>query len=155
MQQLSYFITVFVAAPVSIITGLLQSPAISNRLGWLDGAQPAVARSVHFISFPWFVSFILAHGVMVFITGISQNTNHMFAGVECRLGRLSVLRSGHGHLRAGVVGRLSVHDPQRPPRPEAGRFLIGWLKGLSEWWEPTAQMTEGHLAALLAKRHDA
>ncbi len=34
LQQLSYFITVFVAAPVSILTGLMQSPAISNRLGW-------------------------------------------------------------------------------------------------------------------------
>lgn len=34
LQQLSYFITVFVAAPVSIATGLMQSPAISNALGW-------------------------------------------------------------------------------------------------------------------------
>jgi methionine sulfoxide reductase catalytic subunit len=32
--HISYFITVFVAAPVSILAGLLQSPAISNRLGW-------------------------------------------------------------------------------------------------------------------------
>ena len=32
LQQLSYFITVFVAAPVSIATGLMQSPAISNAL---------------------------------------------------------------------------------------------------------------------------
>ena len=42
LQQLSYFITVFIAAPVSILTGLMQSPAISNRLGdhW-EGAQPA------------------------------------------------------------------------------------------------------------------
>jgi hypothetical protein len=28
------------------------------------------------------VGFILAHGVMVFVTGIKQNTNHMFGGVE-------------------------------------------------------------------------
>ena len=37
LQQLSYFITVFIAAPVSIATGLMQSPAISNRLGWSGG----------------------------------------------------------------------------------------------------------------------
>ena len=35
LQQLSYFVTVFVAAPVSIVTGLMQSPAIANSLGWL------------------------------------------------------------------------------------------------------------------------
>lgn len=33
LQQFSYFITVFVAAPASIVTGLMQSPAISNALG--------------------------------------------------------------------------------------------------------------------------
>ena len=34
LQQLAYFTTVFIAAPTSIFTGLMQSPAISNRLGW-------------------------------------------------------------------------------------------------------------------------
>jgi methionine sulfoxide reductase catalytic subunit len=83
LQKLSYFITVFIAAPVSITTGLLQSPAISNRLGLLGTVlNRQVARSVHFISFVWFVLFILAHGIMVFITGIRQNTNNMFAGVH-------------------------------------------------------------------------
>jgi sulfoxide reductase catalytic subunit YedY len=66
LQQLSYFITVFIAAPVSIGTGLLQSPAISNRVGLLGTVlNRQVARSIHFISFLWFVAFILAHGIMV------------------------------------------------------------------------------------------
>ena len=83
LQQLSYFITVFIAAPVSIATGVMQSPAISNKLGWFGKLFNRQAmRSVHFISFAWFVAFILAHGTMVFITGIRQNTNHMFAGVD-------------------------------------------------------------------------
>src|SRR6476659_4780345 len=83
LQQLSYFITVFVAAPVSIATGLMQSPAISNALGWFGRLFNRQAmRSVHFISFAWFEGFILAHGVMVFVTGIRQNTNHMFGGVN-------------------------------------------------------------------------
>ena len=38
LQQLAYFITVFVAAPVSILTGFMQGPAISNRLGWFGRA---------------------------------------------------------------------------------------------------------------------
>jgi thiosulfate reductase cytochrome b subunit len=44
----------FVAAPVSIFSGLMQSPAISNALGWLGqllNRQPM--RSIHFISFAW------------------------------------------------------------------------------------------------------
>ena len=83
LQQLSYFITVFVAAPVSIVTGLMQSPAISNALGWFGRLFNRQAmRSVHFISFAWFVGFIVAHGAMVFVTGLRQNTNHMFAGVD-------------------------------------------------------------------------
>jgi methionine sulfoxide reductase catalytic subunit len=83
LQQLSYFITVFIAAPVSIATGVMQSPAISNKLGWFGKLFNRQAmRSVHFISFAWFVAFILAHGTMVFVTGIRQNTNHMFAGVD-------------------------------------------------------------------------
>lgn len=31
LQQVTYFLTVFVAAPASILTGLMQNPAISNR----------------------------------------------------------------------------------------------------------------------------
>ena len=61
----------------------MQSPAISNRLGLFGTVlNRQAARSIHFISFCWFVLFILAHGIMVFVTGLRQNTNHMFAGVE-------------------------------------------------------------------------
>ena len=83
LQQLSYFTTVFIAAPVSIVTGLMQSPAISNKLGWFGRVFNRQAmRSVHFLSFAWFVLFILMHGIMVFVTGLRQNTNHMFGGVD-------------------------------------------------------------------------
>jgi DMSO/TMAO reductase YedYZ molybdopterin-dependent catalytic subunit/thiosulfate reductase cytochrome b subunit len=144
LQQLTYFITVFIAAPVSIITGLLQSPAISNRLGLL-GRVPnrQVARSIHFISFLWFVVFILAHGIMVFITGIRQNTNNIFAGVESTawvgfpLFLLSMMLLG---LAWWAASPLTIRHTRLIQK--AGRFLIGWIKGLSEWREPTAQFTE-------------
>jgi hypothetical protein len=50
LQQLSYFLTVFIAAPVSIVTGLMQGPAISNRLAW-DRAEPAGGplHPLHFV----------------------------------------------------------------------------------------------------------
>lgn len=69
LQQLVYFITVFIAAPTSIVTGLMQSPAISNRLGWFGRAlNRQKARSIHFLALWWFLLFILAHGTLVFIT---------------------------------------------------------------------------------------
>src|SRR5262249_13252013 len=35
LQQLTYFLTFFVVAPIQIAMGLMQGPAFSNRLGWL------------------------------------------------------------------------------------------------------------------------
>jgi len=144
LQQLSYFATVFIAAPVSIATGLLQSPAISNRLGLLGSVlNRQVARSIHFISFLWFVLFILAHGIMVFVTGIRQNTNHMFAGVESQAWvglPLFVLAMVLLGLAWWVASPLTIRHARLVQK--LGRFMVGWIKGLSEWWEPTAQLTE-------------
>ncbi len=83
LQQLTYFITVFVAAPTSVATGLLQAPAISNKLGIVGRIlHRQRARSIHFLSLGWFLFFIPAHIVMVFVTGLRANLNHMFAGTE-------------------------------------------------------------------------
>jgi sulfoxide reductase catalytic subunit YedY len=83
LQQLTYFITVFVAAPVSIFTGFMQGPAISNRLGWFGRAfNRQRARSIHFLAMWWFLFFILIHVTLVFITGARVNLNMMFAGVN-------------------------------------------------------------------------
>jgi sulfoxide reductase catalytic subunit YedY len=83
LQQITYFITVFVAAPTSIVTGFMQSPAISNRLGWLGRAlNRQRARSIHFIALCWFLFYILAHVTLVFITGARVNLNMMFAGLN-------------------------------------------------------------------------
>jgi sulfoxide reductase catalytic subunit YedY len=143
LQQIAYFITVFVAAPLSIATGLLQSPAISNRWGW-DGRvlNRQLARSIHFLAFSWFVLYILAHGTMVFVTGLRQNTNHMFAGVEngSWAGLLPFVLA-----MAVVAAAWAWASPftLRHARlvQHAGKFMIGWLKGLAEWWDPRAQFT--------------
>jgi len=144
LQQLTYFITVFIAAPTSIITGLLQSPAISNRVGWNEKIlNRQLARSIHFLSFSWFVFYILAHGIMVFVTGLRQNTNHMFAGVDNSswAGLLPFVLSV---VVLAVAWSLASPFTIRHPRlvQQTGRFMIGWLKGLAEWWDPRAQFTE-------------
>jgi sulfoxide reductase catalytic subunit YedY len=144
LQQLTYFITVFIAAPTSIATGLMQSPAISNRLGWFGRVFNRQAmRSVHFISFSWFVFFILAHGIMVFVTGLWENTNHMFAGVENQswagfpLFLLAMIVLTTAWL---VASPLTIRYARHVQH--TGAFMIGWLKELSEWWDPHSQLTE-------------
>ncbi|MEO9190543.1 MAG: hypothetical protein ABI224_11175, partial [Acetobacteraceae bacterium] len=83
LQQLIYFFTVFIAAPVQIFTGLMQSPAIANRLGWLGRPiNRQRARTLHFLGLLWFVFFILVHGVFVFISAARPSLNEMWAGVH-------------------------------------------------------------------------
>ena len=151
LQQLSYFVTVFVAAPVSIATGMLQSPAISNRLGWTGRVlNRQVARSIHFISFSWFVLFILAHGAMVFVTSLRANTNHMFAGVESSSwpGLLPFLLA-----MVVVAVAWAVASPMtiRHARlvQHTGKFMIGWIKGLAEWWDPRSELSEKDISPYL------
>ena len=144
LQQLSYFITVFIAAPASIVTGLLQSPAISNALGSFGRLFNRQAmRSVHFISFAWFVGFILAHGAMVFVTGIRQNTNHMFGGVDDNSWTgfpLFLLAMAVMVAAWLVVSPLTIRYARLVQR--TGAFMIGWLMGLAEGWDPRSQLTK-------------
>jgi sulfoxide reductase catalytic subunit YedY len=148
LQQLSYFITVFIAAPVSILTGLMQSPAISNKAGWVGRLlNRQVMRSVHFISFSWFVGFIVTHGVMVFITGLRQNTNHMFAGVDnASWAGLPLFLAAMAVLTAAwlVVSPFTLKHARLVQR--TGTFMIGWLKALAEWWNPSTQYTEADIS---------
>lgn len=83
LQQLAYFVTVFVAAPLSAATGLRMSllwPASNARLNRLYPTE--VARAIHFPVMLYFVSFIVMHVAMVFATGALRNLNHMFAGTD-------------------------------------------------------------------------
>jgi sulfoxide reductase catalytic subunit YedY len=144
LQQLAYFVTVFVAAPISIFTGLMQSPAISNKSGWLGKLlNRQMARSIHFISFSWFVAFILGHGIMVAITGLRSNTNHMFAGVDSPnwegfwpfVVAMSIVGLAWWRVSPFTIAHARLVQ-------KAGQFTIGWFKGLLEWWSPTSQLKE-------------
>jgi methionine sulfoxide reductase catalytic subunit len=144
LQQLTYFITFFIAAPVQIATGLLQGPAFSNRLGWLGRVlNRQVARSIHFLSFCWFVFFIAAHGVFVFITGLRQNTNHMFAGVESPdwVG-LPFFLLAFAVIVAAWLWATPFTIKHARLVQKTGRLIIGGLKKLVERWDPTSQLTE-------------
>lgn len=148
LQQLSYFITVFVAAPVSIATGLMQSPAISNALGWFGRLFNRQAmRSVHFLSFAWFVGFIIAHGAMVFVTGLRQNTNHMFGGVnDASWSGFPFFLLAMAILAACWLAASPITLRFARQVQHVGQFMVGWLMGLAEKWDPHSQLGENDIS---------
>lgn len=84
IQQLSYFGTVFILAPLAILTGLAMSPAIENRFRWyprLFGNRQS-ARSIHFLVMIAFCIFIIIHVSLVAATGLLRNMNHIVLGTD-------------------------------------------------------------------------
>ncbi len=80
LQLLAYFVTVFVAAPLALITGLGMSPALSTRIKPVSRVLSIqVARSLHFLVLVWFLFFIFIHITLVFTTGLLGNLNHIYA----------------------------------------------------------------------------
>jgi methionine sulfoxide reductase catalytic subunit len=144
LQQLTYFVTVFIAAPTSILTGFMQGPAISNHLGWFGRVlNRQRARSIHFLAMWWFLFFILVHVTLVFITGARINLNMMFAGAHNdswsgfkifipAMALVAVtwwLASPFTIRHARVVQRI-------------GEFMMWPFNALTEWWDPNSQLTE-------------
>ena len=83
LQILAYFLTVFVAAPLAFVTGLMQAPSIAAKLRLSAGVfNRQAARTIHFCVLLWMVFFILMHTVMVFITGFVGNLNHITFGTN-------------------------------------------------------------------------
>lgn len=82
LQQLAYAATVFIMAPLSILTGLAMSPALVNRFSWypkLFGGRQA-ARSIHFLLLNGFLGFLVVHVTLVVLTGFRRNMNHIVMG---------------------------------------------------------------------------
>src|SRR5665213_2844361 len=80
LQLIAYFITVFIAAPLAVLSGLGMSPALSTRFRWVSSVLSIqVARSLHFLVLCWFILFIVIHVSLVITTGALRNLNHMYA----------------------------------------------------------------------------
>lgn len=83
LQQLMYFIVVFIAAPVAALTGARMSEFWPKNATALNRIYPVeAARALHFPTMLFFVVFILIHVFLVFATGALRNLNHMFAGSD-------------------------------------------------------------------------
>lgn len=83
LQLLTYFVTVFLATPLAIITGIRMSPAFQARATKAATVFPmTIARKIHFLVMLWFVVFIVIHVTLVFATGALRNLNHMYAAQD-------------------------------------------------------------------------
>jgi methionine sulfoxide reductase catalytic subunit len=83
LQLIAYFITVFLAAPLALLTGLGMSPSLSTRFRRISSLSSIqVARSLHFLVLCWFVIFIVIHVALVTTTGALRNLNHMYASQD-------------------------------------------------------------------------
>jgi thiosulfate reductase cytochrome b subunit len=83
LQQLMYFIVVFIAAPLAALTGARMSEFWPKDAKTLNKIYPVeVARALHFPTMLFFVLFILIHVFLVFSTGALRNLNHMFGGTD-------------------------------------------------------------------------
>ena len=78
-RSVAYFVTVFIAAPLAVLSGMRFSAWWPEKAERLNKAYPVEwARAVHFPVMLYFVGFIIVHIVLVFSTGALRNLNHMY-----------------------------------------------------------------------------
>ena len=140
LQLLAYFITVFIAAPLALVTGLLQAPAIAGRFRTSVGLlNRQIARTVHFGVLIWMLIFIVVHTLMVFATGFVGNVNHITLGTDTN-SYLGVAL--YVAWMAGVVAFWLAASPLTIKYPRTiqkiGTAMVGWLKKILERWDPKA-----------------
>ena len=84
LQQLAYGSVVFILAPLTILTGLAMSPAISAQFPWFTriffGQQKA--RSLHFLCMVGYFVFFVIHMTMVLLVYFRRNILEIVLGNE-------------------------------------------------------------------------
>ncbi|ORX04482.1 oxidoreductase [Mycobacterium triplex] len=151
MQITAYFTTVFIAAPLAFVTGLLQGPAIAAWLGFGRGPlNRQVARTVHFAVLVWMVFFIAVHTVMVFVTGFVGNVNHIVFGTNTQSYWAVVI---YALAMAVIVALWMLASPFTARYPgvvrRVGRGTVGWAKELLELPHPNATYSEKDISPYL------
>ncbi len=144
LQLLAYFTTVFIASPLALITGVMQSPAIAARLHLATGfLNRQVARSLHFLVLGYFLLFIAGHVVMVFATDALNNLNHMTRGTNDSSWTglfVFTLIMGFTTVAWMAATPLTLKHPRKVQH--IGRWVIGWLLDGIEKLRPVANYQE-------------
>lgn len=151
LQLLAYFITVFVAAPLALVTGLLQSPAIAARFGFAKGLlNRQIARSVHFGVLCWMIVFIVMHTAMVFTTGLVANLNHITLGTDTDSWWAVAFYAAWMLVVVALWMWASPFTIRRPRTVQrVGKALVGRFKAMMEWWNPKATYSEDDISPYL------
>lgn len=117
LQHLAYFAAVFVLPVLSILTGLAMSPALDSRFRWYArtfGGRQA-ARSIHFLLLLAYLGFIAVHVLMVVLTGLARNMDHIVMGTD-ETGIPGAILGGLGIvvivLACGAAHWVSWHRPR-------------------------------------------
>jgi thiosulfate reductase cytochrome b subunit len=80
LQQLAYFVTVFIAAPLAALSGWRMSTVFPKSL---ERTLPmSAARRIHFPVMVYFLVFVVVHVGLVLATGMKRNLNHVFAATD-------------------------------------------------------------------------
>ena len=117
LQQLSYFVVVFIAAPLAVLTGLRLSPAwpLNLRVNWLF--PETATRRLHRLTLWFFVGFVGVHVCLVLGTGALTNLNAMFAAINSTsswlgtfifAGALASFVAVWGIARPAVIARVAA-----------------------------------------------
>ena len=144
LQQLTYFVTIFIAGPLAFLTGVMQGPAFSNKLGgFARFLNRQLARTIHFAVLTWFLFFIFAHTTLVFITGLRKNLNYMFAGVN------DASWAGFLMYIPFMIVLIAIWFMVTPLTIKyarvvqmTGERLVGYIKSWAELWDPHTQYSE-------------
>lgn len=109
VQQLAYFTTVFIAAPLAAITGFRMSSLWPKKAERLSKMYPVEwARALHFPIMLYFIAFIFVHVMLVVLTGFLRNLNHMYASQD------AVTWTGFWVFAASVVVIIGAWVAARP-----------------------------------------
>ncbi len=119
LQLLTYFATIFIAAPLAIVTGIRLSPWWTGPLTRLDRVYPAaLAKRIHYPVMLYFVGFVVVHLTLVLTTGVLRNLNYMYASRD----EDELVGCGHLHARSGRVrARVGALPPDAVGRCAADR----------------------------------
>ena len=82
LQKCAYFAVIFLALPLSVVTGLAMSPAINAAYPFLSGMFGGFqsARTIHFVASVTLVLFLLAHIAMIVKSGFKRQIRAMTIG---------------------------------------------------------------------------
>ncbi len=144
LQILAYFTTVFVAAPLAMLSGLLQAPFIAARFKTARGPlNRQIARTLHVGVLAYFVQFVAIHVTMVVLTGPVRNLNHITRGVDDQL-LLGLLITASGLAIVAAAWMAATPFTLRYPRvvQHIGREITGPFRALFERVRPMAEYEE-------------